>query len=40
VGKPGAARLLGEDRPVALGRSDGLVSFTVRPDPVASVVLK
>jgi len=40
LGGPGEARLAGEAEPLPTRRDGAAVTFTVRPDPVASIVLR
>ena len=40
IGAPTRATLVGDSQPVELKRANGLITFTVRPDPVASVILR
>lgn len=40
VGGMGRATLVGDDRTLTLSEKDGRIHFTVRPDPVATVVMR
>ena len=38
LGDPDRARLVGSDQPLVLSRDGRRISFTIEPDPVASVI--
>ncbi len=40
LGTPRQARLIGDNELLAVSRSDGKISFSVKPDPVVTVMLK